>query len=167
MGLHSVSGHPLRSSAGLCAASLSHVREPLRSRRRSEFACLPVISHSPFCKRLLVFDSKQPPRLLTPYRAPLIASYHDILVFFLTVLTSGVFYLMASNLSLPTRVSVLLAMRVYALYLRSRWILYIVTLELIAGFVTACVSATVYDGKYLCADFASGFLLNCCPQQQI
>src|SRR6266478_7963005 len=89
MGLHSVSGHPLRSSAGLCAASLSHVREPLRSRRRSEFACLPVISHSPFCKRLLVFDSKQPPRLLTPYRAPLIASYHDILVFFLIVIPSA------------------------------------------------------------------------------
>jgi hypothetical protein len=94
---------------------------------------------------MLVFASKHPPRLLTPYRAPLIASYHSILVLFLTALTSGVFYLMASNLSLPTCVSVLLVMRVYALYFRNRWILFIVTLEFIAGFVLACVSAAVDD----------------------
>jgi hypothetical protein len=73
---------------------------------------------------------------------------------------------MASNsdLGLPTCVSVLLVMRVYALYFRNRWILFIVTLELMAGFVFACVSAAVDDRKCLRVDFASGLLLNCCPE---
>lgn len=65
-------------------------------------------------------------------------------------------------MSLPSCVSVLLVMRVYALYFRNRWILFIVTLELIAGFVLACVSAAVDDQKYQRVDFASGLLLNCC-----
>ncbi|KAI0284581.1 hypothetical protein BGY98DRAFT_523784 [Russula aff. rugulosa BPL654] len=52
---------------------------------------------------------------------PLMASYHSILVLFLTVLTSA-----------------LLIMRVYALYFRNRWILFIVTLEFTAGFLLAC-----------------------------
>jgi hypothetical protein len=72
------------------------------------------------------------------------------------------FSLMALNLSLPTCVSVLLITRVYALYFRNRWILFTVTLELIAGFVLGCVSAAVDDQKYLHVDFASGLLLNCC-----
>jgi hypothetical protein len=75
---------------------------------------------------------------------------------------------MDSNLNLPTCVSVLLVMRIYALYFRNRWILFIVTLEFVAGFILACVSAAVDDPKYLCVDFASGLLLNCClelPQQ--
>jgi hypothetical protein len=53
-------------------------------------------------------------------------------------------------------------MRVYALYFRNRWILFIVTLEFIAGFLLACVSAAVDDRKYLGVDFGSGPLLNCC-----
>jgi hypothetical protein len=56
-------------------------------------------------------------------------------------------------------------MRVYALYFRNRWILFIVTLESIAGFVLACVSAAVDDRKYLRVDFASGLLLNRCLEQ--
>jgi hypothetical protein len=162
MGLRPVSGHPLCSSARPCAVTVSHVRRTLRSNGKSESACLPVISHSPFCKRMLVFASQHPPRLLTLYRAPLVASYHSILVLFLTALTSGVFYLMTSNLSLPICVSVLLVMRIYALYFRNRWILFIVTLEFIAGFLLACVSTAVDNRKYLCVDFASGLLLNCC-----
>lgn len=69
---------------------------------------------------------------------------------------------MISNLNLLTCVSVLLVMRVYALYFRNRWILFIVTLEFMAGFVLACVSAAVDDRKYLRVDFGSGPLLNCC-----
>lgn len=111
---------------------------------------------------MLVFAPQHPPRLLTPYRTPLLVSYHTILILFLTVLTSGVFYFMASNLSLPTCVSALLIMRVYALYFRNRWILFIVTLEFTAGFLLACVSAAVDDRKYLRVDFASGLLVNCC-----
>jgi len=57
--------------------------------------------------------------------ASLIASYHSILVLFTTALTS-----------------VLLVMRVYALYFRNRWILFIVTLEFIAGFLLACWTLT-------------------------
>jgi len=45
---------------------------------------------------------------------------------------------MAPNLNLPTCATVLLVMRVYAIYCRSRWILFVVTLEFIAAFVTAC-----------------------------
>jgi general stress protein CsbA len=93
-------------------------------------------------------------------------SYHTILVLFLTVLTSGVFYLTASNLSLPPCVSALLLVRVYALYFRNRWILFILTVEFIAGFVLACVSAAVNDRKYLRVDFVSGLLINCCLQSQ-
>lgn len=109
MGLRRVSGHPLCSFARPCAAFVSHVWRPLRSNGRSEFACLAIISHSPFCKRI----------------APLLASYHSVLVLFLTSLTST-----------------LLVMRVYALYFRNRWILFIVTLESIAGFVLACWTLT-------------------------
>lgn len=88
------------------------------------------------------------------------ATYHNILIFFLTFVTSGMFYLMSSNRSLLTCVSVLLIMRVYALYYRNRWILFIVTLEFTAGSILACVSSTVDEQKYQCFDFASG-LLNC------
>ena len=59
-------------------------------------------------------------------------------------------------------------MRVYALYFRNRWILIILAIEFIAGFLLACVSAAVDNRKYLRVDFASGLLLNCCmkyPQQ--
>lgn len=161
MGFRPVPGHTLCISVRPCAASVSHIRRPLRSDGRSEVACLAVISHSHFPKRMLVFASQHLPRLLTPYRAPLMTSYHSILVLFLTVLTSSVYYFMASNRSLPTCVSVLLVMRVCALYFRNKWILFIVTLEFIAGFLLACVSA-VDDRKYLCIDFASGLLLNCC-----
>jgi len=56
---------------------------------------------------------------------PLIASYHSILVLFLTAVTST-----------------LLIMRVYALYFRNRWILFIVTLEFITAFVLACWTFT-------------------------
>ncbi len=54
-------------------------------------------------------------------------------------------------------------MRVYALYFRNRWVLFIVTIEFIAGFVLATVSAAVDDRKCLRVDFGSGFLLNCRP----
>lgn len=52
-------------------------------------------------------------------------------------------------------------MRVYALYFRNRWILFIITFEHTAGFLLTCVSAVVDDRKYLRIDSTSGLLLNC------
>ncbi|KAH9992311.1 hypothetical protein BJV77DRAFT_1003007 [Russula vinacea] len=54
-------------------------------------------------------------------RVRVFASYHSLLVSLLTIL-----------------ISVLLAMRVYALYFRNKWILYIVAVEFIAGILLAC-----------------------------
>ncbi len=72
------------------------------------------------------------------------ASYHGVLILVLTVLTSGVFYVIV----VQTRahrpcVAVLLIMRVYALYCRNKWVLGVVLLELVAAIFIACVSSAL------------------------
>jgi hypothetical protein len=44
-------------------------------------------------------------------------------------------------------------MRVYALYYRNKWILSVVMLEIAAGLLVACVSATLDDSEILAYQF--------------
>jgi hypothetical protein len=50
-----------------------------------------------------------------------------------------------SDSSSPACAAVLLVMRVYALYFRNRWILFIVALEIAGGLLVACVRVALDD----------------------
>jgi hypothetical protein len=70
-------------------------------------------------------------------------------------LTQGVsiLSLCTPHSSSSARIAVLLVMRVYALYYRNKWILSVVMLEIAAGLLVACVSATLDDSKILACQF--------------
>lgn len=54
-------------------------------------------------------------------------------------------------------------MRVYALYLRNKWVLSLVVLEFAAGVVVACVSAALDDPCACISIFFSGLSIECHP----
>lgn len=128
--------------------------------------CLPhdYLSSSLLLAHVSLCVPTPPICLLIHCRTRLFAAYHSLLVLLLTSLIAGVFYLMLiqTKAHLPV-FSVLLIMRVYALYFRNRWILGIVVFEFIGGISLACVSTAVDDQNCLHINFCSGPSLDCCP----
>ena len=77
------------------------------------------------------------------HRALSFATYHAALMLLLQFMTAGAFFYDSLEHDLTHQwFTVLLVMRVYALYFRNKWVLCLVALEVAAGTVVASVRAS-------------------------